>query len=611
LNDLSFSGYRSFEATIDDPLRLKWNAMAKDVPTDCLIPLPQRAPISAFNAWANKEIKFDHAESESLEVWQSPTQTFSAKRGDCKDYALLKYAALKKAGVEVRIVLGEIKSAMKTNPQHAWCAANIDGIWYALDNDFDHLQPLPYLNWIPSAVLHDSSVVKFGAEFRISDIVPQSFSSSLPESNTMMTPRVVDLSHHNQVTDLKATAMAGVYGVIHKSSQGSGYRDPDYVSRRAQAKAAGLLWGAYHFNDGSDVAAQVDWFLKCAAPDDSTLLVLDFEDNPKSNMSIAQAVQFLRLLEQKTGRKGAIYSGNRLKETIHILGSNDRAYLCSHRLWLCQYGPKAVLPAGFPNYWLWQYTGDGIGPGPHGIPGIQGSGIDLNAYDGDRAKLKSEWAPGGLEQPDDQVSSHARQAAADDDGSDDVPNPQPVPQNVQPQSAAYSLDVEIVQRKLDRLGYHDVGDMDGKWGGKTKGALTAFLNDRGVDLVVNGGPTPEINNVISAALAEGWTRPISDTRANATAKDIAPKIEAVRQSLWQRFLAKITGAGAAGTALVTGVGSQFGSVNDQLSPVKQFFASIPGPVWFGLIALAALAVYLSANKSTNATVAAYNTGKIN
>lgn len=436
-----------------------------------------------------------------------------------------------------------------------------------------------------------------------------------------MTPRVVDISHHNTVTDLRSTAAEGVWGVIHKSSQGSGYRDPDYAARRAQTKAAGLLWGAYHFNDGTDVSAQVTWFLKCAQPDDGTLLVLDFEDNPKSNMSIQQAVQFLRLLEQKTGRKGAIYSGNRLKETVHILNAADRSYLCSHRLWLCQYGPRAVMPIGFSHYWLWQYTGDGIGPEPHSVAGIKGSGIDLNAYDGDRDRLKAEWAPGTVnietfatDISDESLSSHARQAAADDDTDDVLTEDSGVktaPQNVQPQSSAYSLDVEIVQRKLDRLGYHDVGDLDGKWGGKTKGAITAFLNDRGVSLGEVTGLSPAISDAISAALTEGWTRPISDKRANATAKDIAPNVEAVRQSLWQRLVAKVTGASAGGVAVVTGIGSQFGAVNDQLSPVKQFFASIPGWAWFSLIAFAAFAVWLSARKAGDATVAAYNTGKIN
>lgn len=427
-----------------------------------------------------------------------------------------------------------------------------------------------------------------------------------------MTPRVVDISHHNKVADLKAAAMSGIFGIIHKASQGSGYRDPDYAVRRQQARAAGLLWGAYHFNDGTDVAAQVDWFLKCAQPDEATLLVLDFEDNARSNMSIQQAVKFLRLLEQKTGRKGAIYSGNRLKETIHILGAADRAYLCSHRLWLCQYGSHAMLPAGFSKYWLWQYTGDGVGPAPHSVPGIEGSGIDLNAYEGDRDKLRSEWAPGGTVESfadaDQTSSSHSRMAK-----EDDTPAAEPAAPvlNVQPEATPYSLDVEIVQRKMDRLGYHDVGEPDGKWGGKTKGAITAFLNDRGVDLVVNGGPTPAINTAISAALAEGWTRPISERRASATEKDIAPQVEAVKQSLWQRFGAKVA-AGIAGLGFTgSSLSSAFETVRDKLEVVHDGFARIPPEIWFLIVGGVALLVWYSANRSTKATVAAYNTGKIN
>jgi hypothetical protein len=116
-----------------------------------------------------------------------------------------------------------------------------------------------------------------------------------------MIPRVIDISHHNTVKDLKATASAGVWGVIHKASQGRAYRDPDYAGRRKLAAAAGLLWGAYHFNTGDDVASQVDNFLKAAQPDPNTLLVLDYEDNRPSQMSIKQAVQFLHLIEQKDG----------------------------------------------------------------------------------------------------------------------------------------------------------------------------------------------------------------------------------------------------------------------------------------------------------------------
>lgn len=206
-----------------------------------------------------------------------------------------------------------------------------------------------------------------------------------------MTPRVIDISHHNTVKDLNATAKAGIWGVIHKASQGRAYPDPDYAGHRALAAKAGLLWGAYHFGDGSDVSLQVDWFLKRAAPDANTLMVLDFEDNRLSNMSIQQAVQFLHLLEQKMGRKGAIYGGNRIKDNIGQLSPMERTYLLAHRLWLCQYGPKAVMPVGFKSYWLWQYTDGVVGSLPHSLPGISGE-LDMNVFDGTKAQLAANWA---------------------------------------------------------------------------------------------------------------------------------------------------------------------------------------------------------------------------
>ena len=111
-------------------------------------------------------------------------------------------------------------------------------------------------------------------------------------------------------------------------------------------------------------------------------------------MSVHEAVSFMKLVEDKTGRSCAIYSGNRLKETIGQLGKDEFQYITSRKLWLCQYGLKAKLPKGFDKYWLWQYTGDGVGPLPHYIDGITcsgNSGIDLNVYNGTFDQLKKEW----------------------------------------------------------------------------------------------------------------------------------------------------------------------------------------------------------------------------
>lgn len=205
-----------------------------------------------------------------------------------------------------------------------------------------------------------------------------------------MDARVVDLSHHNSVSDFGAVAASGVWGIIHKATQGRAYADPDYASQRALATKAELLWGAYHFNTGDDVKSQVDYFMSKADPDEKTLMVLDYEDNRLSNMNVHQVLDFLHQIEAKLGRKAALYSGNRIKETISQLSPADRAYLVSHRLWLCQYGPTARLPMGFSKWWLWQFTDGQVGPKPHVISGISGL-TDINTYSGTQEQLASEW----------------------------------------------------------------------------------------------------------------------------------------------------------------------------------------------------------------------------
>jgi lysozyme len=211
-----------------------------------------------------------------------------------------------------------------------------------------------------------------------------------------MDARVVDISHYQTVKDFHAVAEAGVWGIIHKATQGTTYADDHYAGARSGAAGVGILWGAYHFNTGQPVADQVKFFIDHARPDDKTLMVLDYEDNRQSNMNIHQAVQFLHLLEESLGRKGALYSGNRIKETIGGLNGADKGYLCSHRLWLCQYGPKAVLPQGWAKWWLWQFTGDGVGPKPHSIPGIPGNGLDINTFVGTRDELSASWSGSDL-----------------------------------------------------------------------------------------------------------------------------------------------------------------------------------------------------------------------
>lgn len=182
------------------------------------------------------------------------------------------------------------------------------------------------------------------------------------------------------------------------------------------------------------------------------------------------------------------------------------------------------------------------------------------------------------------------------------------PLNVQPVKTVPKISVETVQKRLDAIGYHEVGGIDGVWGGKTAAAIAAFKNDRGV----HGEPV--IDQALTDALDDlplGWTRPIAPERANVTAKEMAPKVESVRQTLWQRFSAKVVGIGASIAALFKGASDYFDSLKEQVQPFMSWFTGIPTWVWFAGLAAGALLWYVSANRATNSIVDDKRSGRLN
>ena len=65
----------------------------------------------------------------------------------------------------------------------------------------------------------------------------------------MTTPirKVLDISHHNDVSSWDDVVAAGIVGVIHKATEGTGYSDPDRATNCANALKAGLAVCTYHF----------------------------------------------------------------------------------------------------------------------------------------------------------------------------------------------------------------------------------------------------------------------------------------------------------------------------------------------------------------------------
>jgi len=206
----------------------------------------------------------------------------------------------------------------------------------------------------------------------------------------MPTPSVIDIYHGDTVTSFAAVKASGIIGVIHKATQGGAVVDHTYATRRKQALAAGLLWGAYHFFDMSaSPEHHADFFLSVAAPDAQTLVAMDWENVASFEPSAALARAFLEEIIAKIGRKAVIYSGNVAKEQI----SGNDTFFGSHKLWLCQYASSWKVQESWTYPWLWQDNGDSYGPGPHTIPGIAGL-CDNNTVvpPMNLELLKAQWA---------------------------------------------------------------------------------------------------------------------------------------------------------------------------------------------------------------------------
>ena len=116
-----------------------------------------RARIGEINRAINLAIRpeDDLVRFHVPDVWATPLATFASGAGDCEDYAIAKYVALRQAGIapeDLRIVIVH-NPALRQD--HAVAAARVDGEWLILDNrtmllltdaETRHLTPLVTLD---------------------------------------------------------------------------------------------------------------------------------------------------------------------------------------------------------------------------------------------------------------------------------------------------------------------------------------------------------------------------------------------------------------------------------------------------------------------------------
>jgi len=95
-----------------------------------------RARLGEINRAVNTAIRYvsDLVQHGVPDRWTSPLATFAAGRGDCEDFAIAKYAALRGAGIaetDLRLLLVHDRAIRE---DHMVLAARHDGRWLILDN---------------------------------------------------------------------------------------------------------------------------------------------------------------------------------------------------------------------------------------------------------------------------------------------------------------------------------------------------------------------------------------------------------------------------------------------------------------------------------------------
>lgn len=190
----------------------------------------------------------------------------------------------------------------------------------------------------------------------------------------------LDISHYQGNVDFKQVRASGIEFVFAKCSEY--VADDKYVQNKAGAKAAGLLFGAYHFfHPSKDPKNQAETFLRIAKLGPGDLPpVLDWEstDNVPSSSDRARGKTWLDLVEKAYGKPPIIYGGPYFLQALGLDESFKR-----YPLWVAHYGTTAPLvPAPWKSWAFWQFSDKGVTPG---VPGAHG---DADVFNGPLDALK-------------------------------------------------------------------------------------------------------------------------------------------------------------------------------------------------------------------------------
>jgi GH25 family lysozyme M1 (1,4-beta-N-acetylmuramidase) len=237
--------------------------------------------------------------------------------------------------------------------------------------------------------LYDASVV-YAATGLVSILAPDP-NAPQPDPTPTPTPTAknaegIDVSHWQGTIDWAKVRAAGKKFAFIKASEHTSFVDDKYQTNRTNAKANGILVGAYHFarpNLGTaDAYAEADHFIATANWKSGELRpVLDLEDTGGLSSSELQTwvKAFVNRIYDRTGVRAIIYVSPSFWST-KMGNSTWFAQNGYDVLWIAHWttASSPSVPAenwGGKSWTFWQYTSDGS------VSGISGR-VDLDRYKG-------------------------------------------------------------------------------------------------------------------------------------------------------------------------------------------------------------------------------------
>jgi predicted transglutaminase-like cysteine proteinase len=144
---------------------------------------PRQSATQIVNRLINRTITYvsDYRQHGVADLWSSALASLATRQGDCEDYAIAKYVALRSLGVEATDLRLLLVRDRAVGQDHAVLAVRDEGRWFILDNRRSVLlEAKDVPQFLPLFAINDNGVDLFAASYLASTQRPAEISPAAP-----------------------------------------------------------------------------------------------------------------------------------------------------------------------------------------------------------------------------------------------------------------------------------------------------------------------------------------------------------------------------------------------------------------------------------------------